>query len=240
MEFAHQFIIFIDFDGTITKKDVGASVFLHFGKRPDVDEIELAIREHRISGLEGWRQLFNAAPGLTIPAIEDFSADFEIDSSLHSLISFCEQREYPVYILSDGFDNYIKIILEREGLGHIPYFSNSLAVSANNVIPVFPYPDSECNYCANCKRNHILNNSDDDSYTVYIGNGSSDTCPAQYCDFIFAKDDLLKYCERERISYFPYTTFDDVVLRMEAVSQKRKPKKRHQAQMKRNEIYKLG
>ena len=45
---------------------------------------------------------------------------------------------------------------------------------------------------ANCKKNHIINHSSDDDITIYIGDGNSDKDAAQYCDFIFAKNDLLK------------------------------------------------
>ena len=60
------------------------------------------------------------------------------------------------------------------------------------------------NKCANCKRNHILNSSSDDDITIYIGDGWSDTCAAEHCDFIFAKKSLLKYCEAKWISILPF------------------------------------
>jgi 2-hydroxy-3-keto-5-methylthiopentenyl-1-phosphate phosphatase len=58
-----------------------------------------------------------------------------------------------------------------------------------------------------------------------------------FCDFIFAKDDLLKYCEKERITFFPFNNFDDVIERMEMLRQKKRLKKRHQAELNRREIY---
>lgn len=236
----HKFRVFVDFDGTITREDVGANIFLEFGRRPEVDEIELAIREHRITAYEGWMKLFNAAPGLSLPAIEQYARGFDIDTSFKRLLEFCGQKEIPVCILSDGFENYIRLILEREGITGPVLYANSLETIGGIVVPQFPYSDEECNDCANCKRNHILECSHDDDFTVYIGNGSSDTCPAQFCDYIFAKDDLLKYCEKNRITYYPYFSFNDVVNKLEEIVAKRRPKKRHQAVLKRMEVYKLG
>jgi 2-hydroxy-3-keto-5-methylthiopentenyl-1-phosphate phosphatase len=58
-----------------------------------------------------------------------------------------------------------------------------------------------------------------------------------FCDFIFAKDDLLRYCEKERISYFPFNNFTDVIGRMETLRNRKRLKKRHQAELKRRELY---
>ncbi|MCK5085877.1 MAG: 2-hydroxy-3-keto-5-methylthiopentenyl-1-phosphate phosphatase, partial [Melioribacteraceae bacterium] len=110
----------------------------------------------------------------------------------------------------------------------------------NNLIPQFPYTDEECKICANCKRNHILNNSSDDDFTIYIGDGLSDTCPAQFVDFIFAKRSLLKFCEKNRISYFPYNNFYDIKNRLDELMKKKRIKKRHQAELKRREVYIQG
>jgi len=106
------------------------------------------------------------------------------------------------------------------------------------LIPSFPYYDVACSSSANCKRNHIINNSGDDEYTVYIGDGNSDKYTIDFCDFIFAKDDLLKYCERNRISYFPFNNFLDVKNKLEQLQSKKNLKKRHRAELKRKETYK--
>ena len=108
------------------------------------------------------------------------------------------------------------------------------------MIPTFPYTDEECRKCANCKRNHILANSSDTDFTVYIGDGYSDTCPAQYCDFVFAKNSLLKYCEVNRITYFPFTNFRDVQKRLNELVNKKRLKKKHQAELKRKQVYRQG
>jgi 2-hydroxy-3-keto-5-methylthiopentenyl-1-phosphate phosphatase len=90
---------------------------------------------------------------------------------------------------------------------------------------------------ANCKRKHILENSGEEDFTIYIGDGFSDRDPIQYVDFIFAKDNLLKYCEKERITYFPFNDFDDVISRLNELSSKKRLKKRYQAELKRREAF---
>ncbi len=233
--------IFVDFDGTITKEDVGAGIFLHFGDYNKVMTIEQKISSLEISGSEGWEKLFNVLPQVDEQKLTEFVSGFQIDDTFKDFVSFTEKNFLDVFVLSDGFDFYIEKILRRENLSYLKFYSNNLEISRDGkMIPSFHYRDEECNKCANCKRNHILANSGEDEYTVYIGNGSSDVCPAQYCDFIFAKDTLLKYCEKERISYFPFDNFNDVKQKLENLLSKKRLKKRHQAEIKRKHVYQLG
>ncbi len=233
--------IFIDFDGTITRKDVGASMFLEYGDHDKIYKIVEDIRQLRIPAFEGWRRLFDAVPTLDFNNMSGFIDTFEIDTSFREFVQYCETRNCSLMILSDGFEFYIKQILQREGISSIPFYSNKIIKTPEGkFLPGFPYRDEECRRCANCKRNHILNHSADDDFTIYIGNGSSDTCPALYCDYIFAKDDLLKFCEKERVTFYPYRTFADIQKTLEQFFSRKRLKKRHQAVLKRNEVYRLG
>ncbi len=237
----HRIKVFIDFDGTITKIDTGEEIFRRFGKQPDADRIIEDIREGIITAKEGWVRLFASAPDMTIKNIYSIMDDIFIDENFVEFHQLLKIQNIPHFILSDGFENYIQFILQREGLQDIPVFSNRLIESGSNgLMPQFPYMDEECRDCANCKRDHIIEQSGDEEFTVYIGNGSSDTCPAQFCDYVFAKDDLLKFCSREKVTCFSYNNFADVQNVFIQLLQRKRLKKKHQAVLKRNEVYKLG
>ncbi|MBA4250353.1 MAG: 2-hydroxy-3-keto-5-methylthiopentenyl-1-phosphate phosphatase [Chlorobiaceae bacterium] len=232
--------IFVDFDGTITKEDVGANIFLKYGEREKVETIIEKIRDRSISALQGWIDLVATMKGVSFSEIEKYVEEFEIDKSFHEFIKMTTENKIDVVILSDGFSFYINKILQREELSHLKFYSNHLAEVNGKIVPSFPYTDEECNLCANCKRNHILSLSSDDDFTIYIGNGNSDKCPAQFCDYIFAKDSLLKFCESERISFTPYKSFVDVKKKTEELMAKKRLKKRHQAELKRKTVYLQG
>jgi len=72
---------------------------------------------------------------------------------------------------------------------------------------------------------------------VFIGNGNSDKNAAEFCDFIFAKNELLKFCEKERITYFPFNNFTDVIQKLTKLKNRKRLKKRHQAELKRRQAY---
>jgi 2-hydroxy-3-keto-5-methylthiopentenyl-1-phosphate phosphatase len=64
--------------------------------------------------------------------------------------------------------------------------------------------------CANCKQAHVDSLKEKGYLTVYIGNGYSDRCPSGHADMVFAKDDLLEHCVREKIDCIKFRNFRDV------------------------------
>lgn len=233
-----QFKIFIDFDGTITKNDVGEEIFRKFVDEDVVNKIVEDLLSEKISSRECWEALCFSAPSIEKKEFDEFILSQEVESTLHRFIDYCIKNNFPVFVLSDGFDYYIEKILNKENLGHLIFFSNELNLTANGkLIPSFPYFNADCRSSSNCKRNHIIEYSSEDDYTVYIGDGSSDIDAVQYVDFIFAKDSLLRFCEMNRITFFPFRNFDDVIVKLDGLLSKKRLKKRHQAELKRREAY---
>ncbi|RMD48882.1 MAG: 2-hydroxy-3-keto-5-methylthiopentenyl-1-phosphate phosphatase [Ignavibacteria bacterium] len=235
-----KFKIFVDFDGTITKTDVGEALFINFGDAARAREIVDLYLEDKITSKETWILLCESINNFDTEGFVKFLDTIEIDSEFKNFVDFCKNNDLDIFVLSDGLDFYIDKILKREGLENLTVYSNKLKISGGKFFPVFPYTDEECNQCANCKRNHIITNSSDEDITIYIGDGWSDKCPAQYCDFIFAKDSLLKFCEKNRISYYPYRNFGEVRLRIADLLKRKRIRKRHQAELNRKAVYLQG
>lgn len=234
------FKIFIDFDGTITTRDVGEAFVNTFGDPVKIRSIVQDWIEEKITSPESWYRMFDTIGTLDFEKFLKFLEEIEIDSTFREFVEYCRSNRFEIRILSDGFDIYIKRILEREGLGSLEVYCNRAEINDGTLRPVFPYGDEHCRFCGNCKRNHILSKSGDDDYIVYIGDGYSDKCPVQYCDFIFAKASLLKYCEVNRITYFPFRNFNDVKKKLEELKNKKRLKKRYQAELKRFEVFRQG
>ena len=232
-----NFKIFVDFDGTITKEDVGEGIFRKFGKPEIVNKVIDDLLNDRISSRECWEVLCESTRIVDQTELNNFIDKIEIEEDFSEFIDFCQGNEFEIFVLSDGFDYYLKKIFERENLTGLKYFANALEVKDGKLIPSFPYYKADFVSSANCKRDHIITNSGDDDFTVFIGDGNSDKDAVLYSDFIFAKNDLLRFCEMERITYFPFKNFYDVINRLEELMNKKRLKKRHQAQLKRREAY---
>ncbi len=232
--------IFCDFDGTITTKDVGEHMFLEFGDSDKAYSIFQRWVRKEIDSAQEWTELLGLVKDLTEEQFDSFLETIEIVYGFKEFVQFCDQNNLDLIILSDGMDYYIKKILDNNGFDNLVFYSNKMIFTEEGPKASFPYSDEECKDCANCKRNHIIENSSDEDITIYIGDGYSDTCPVQYVDFIFAKKTLLKFCEKERISYYPFKNFKDVVNRIKPLLEKKHIKKRHQAELKRKAVYAQG
>lgn len=237
--------IFCDFDGTITKRDVGDAMFERFGGGICTDIIN-EYREEKISAVECFRRESEACGEVDVAELHRFLSSQEIDQSFQEFVTFCREQGFALTIVSDGMDYYIKIILEQHHID-VPFFSNTL-----NLIPIngssnvrfslsFPYTDEMCDRCACCKRNHILTHSGDDDIIVYIGEGYSDRCPAKYADVTFAKGELLRYCLQEHLPCCQYETFRDIQERMKRFliepNSRDRFRKRRQAELARREAF---
>ena len=239
--------VFIDFDGTITRHDVGDALFESFGGKQSVEAVEM-YREGTISAVECFQRECVACGDVDSSELVSFLDIQEIDSTFPEFVRFCRARGLEPCIVSDGMDYYIRHILARNGVD-IPFFSNSLSLipatrqGTVRLIPTFPYTDEVCDRCASCKRNHMLSRCSDEVIIVYVGEGYSDRCPARFADIVFAKDDLLRFCLQENISFFEYRTFADIQNRLtqlldEQDSNGRKIiKKRRQAELERREVF---
>ena len=238
--------VFVDFDGTITKPDVGDALFEQFGGQKSLDAVQ-EYRKRLISAVECFRRECAACGEVEKGALDAFLASQPIDETFVRFTEFCQQRELSITILSDGMDYYITFILEHHGIGRVKFFANHLELipidysSRVRFTPSFSFTDESCERCACCKRNHILTHCADDDIIVYIGEGYSDRCPVRYADIVFAKEELVDYCRQENISYFEYRTFADVENRlcnMLDISGKRSPfRKRRQAELARRDVF---
>lgn len=234
---ADKIKIFVDFDGTISTVDIGKEIFYTFGNKNKVDEVISNLKNEIINSLQCWEQLIENSNKINENILIQIIDSAKIDESFHRFANFCYSNKIEIFILSDGFDIYIKRILQREGLSHIPFYANKLEIVDEKFVASFPYFNPDYPTTANPKMIHIINNSADDDYTIYIGNGSSDYLAAQYCDLIFAKNNLLKFCEINRIYYYPYKNFDDILNRIKMLLGKKRLKKSHQAMLKRKIAY---
>ncbi len=236
-----NFKMFVDFDGTISKYDIGEILVKEYGDTQRSQDIIDRWVKGEIDSALSWKLMCDSVGELDVEKFLEHVNSLPIDPGFHDFVDYCDKINADIAILSDGMNLYINSFLKKEKLDYLTVYSNKVVVTnENRLIPSFPYGDEECKQCGNCKRNHILENSHDDDFTVYVGDGNSDLCPAQYCDFVFAKGSLLKYCEKNRISYFPFNTFHDVIDRLSDLGNKKRLKKRHQAELKRREVYMRG
>lgn len=202
--------VFCDFDGTISRRDVGYNMFHHFsGGKNDV--LLPAWMEGTLSTRDCLRQeaaMVHASP----EEILTFLDSFEIDEYFVSFENRCRKAGVPVIVMSEGLDFYIKRVLGRYGLEHLPLMCNEGFLENGTIRIEFPHKNHICRTCGNCKGERIAEYRavHPGVRAVFVGDGYSDACAAREADLLFAKKDLRTYCEKHNIRYNSYGTFKDV------------------------------
>lgn len=225
---------FIDFDGTITTEDTGDAFFLRFGS-PECSRIVQEYREGRISARECFRREAAEIRSLPLAEADAFARSRALTPGFAEFVRFCRELGLMIHVVSDGLDFYIERVFASHGIEGVPFTSNRLVTDPVGV--VFPHSAEDCDRCACCKRNVILGLAGEEDIIAYIGEGYSDRCAAQYADIVFAKDDLQRYCQKENISYYPYTDFHDILFRYRQLCARRRLRKRRRAELRRREAF---
>ena len=203
-------LVLVDFDGTITENDVGALLFNSFSKGKNKKIVSEWIKG-KISSKECLRRECQLIE-ITKKQLENFALSQKIDEHFLDFVDLCKGDKVDIVILSDGLDYYIKLILSKYHLDDIPFYSNTVRFDHKKLVPEFPYYEKGCGNCGNCKKYHLNNLRRAGQKVVYIGDGLSDKCAISEADFVFAKDDLKSFCEKEKIDYFEFQDFRDVIL----------------------------
>lgn len=235
--------VFVDFDGTVTKEDVGNAFFRRYAGQSRYDALLVEYKAERMSARQCFREGISAIGRVNREEAAGFVRDCAIDPHFASFVSFCRDHDIGLTIVSDGLSFYINEILDQHGMADVQVFSNVLefgpaghdGLSALDIR--FPYADVECQRCACCKRNMIVTHAGEDDIIIYVGEGYSDRCPVQYADIVFAKDQLQTFCQQKNISYFLYESFRDVTERLQILLSRKKLRKRVAAERMRRELF---
>jgi 2,3-diketo-5-methylthio-1-phosphopentane phosphatase len=199
-------MLFVDFDGTISKEDVCSTMVKKFA-REGWEEINTLWEEGVLSTEDCANrtlELMEVEPEV----LEDFFATVDIDDSFMPFVNWMGYKKIPLYILSDGYDNYITKVLMRHEL-NLPYYANHLEYKEGWQIKCLHW-DKECKKCGVCKTALVQELLQTGYASVYIGDGYSDICPAEHCNIVFAKKDLARLCLEKGIPFYHYENFTDV------------------------------
>jgi len=203
--------VFCDFDGTITRRDVGYNMFRHFSKGANAELVE-PWKTGQISTRECLR-LEAAMVKASEAEVYAYLDTFELNRGFDAFASACRETDLDLIVISDGLDFYIEYILKRYDLGWIPVVTNQGRFGPDGLVVSFPHQNTSCQRCGSCKGERIgeyRERAGEPVRIAFIGDGYSDLCALEAADLIMAKKDLEEHC-RHNIGHTPYDDFDDVV-----------------------------
>ncbi len=212
--------IFCDFDGTATEQDVGQEFFLRFGRRKECLAAVEAWLSGRISSAEMYLREF-AGVRAEAAEVERFARSMRLRRGFVEFVNDCRSRGDQLFVVSDGFAFYIRLILQMAGLSEMEVLANDWRFEPGGRLrPLFPFLQQSCGRCANCKGHHVRARRCG-RLQIYIGDGYSDRCGAAEADIIFARRDLARFCEEQEWTYYAYEDFEDVRKILEKIRRSR-------------------
>lgn len=232
--------IFSDFDGTITKNDIWTSSLIRFiDDKAKYQEICNELSSQKIGTRETIIRLLELVNNFSFEKFNSYLDEEKVDEHFKDFLDFCKKREYDFFIVSGGFDYYINHILKREN-ADVKYYSCNMIwdESKKKLSPGFIHTDEYCQLCETCKRNVLINNTNDlnNEISVFIGDGESDFCVSGFADIVFAKGKLASYCWKNNITYFEYQNFADIKNKIISLTGESKIKQRQEAKNRRRDV----
>ncbi|MEQ8174352.1 MAG: MtnX-like HAD-IB family phosphatase [Syntrophomonadaceae bacterium] len=200
-------VIFLDFDGTVAYRDVGYHMVKRFASE-GWEEINLMWEEGALSTAQCAQKTLDIMK-VSPAELEEFFLEQELDPGFESFLEWISTRPAPLYIVSDGYDNYIEPILKKHGLS-IPYYANHLDYDGGWIFTSF-HSNPECGKCGTCKSSIVQEQTPPGAVSIYIGDGYSDRCAAGGCDIVLAKDALASHCQENNIPFHHFKDFYDVI-----------------------------
>lgn len=126
--------------------------------------------------------------------------------------------EFYQSVQAKGFD----LVIASEGLKEyiLPFFSEeAVRIIANECSEeedgtlhlITPHSSEVCLDCGTCKKEIVLSYRDKGHFIVYIGDGESDYCAAEFADIRFARSLLAKHLELQHFEFILFEDFLDIL-----------------------------
>jgi len=202
-------IVFFDFDNTITPFDVLDDLVKRFSINQRWKFFEREWKDGKISSRRCLAEQLRRVR-ITRPELLKYISTIRIDPNFTKLHKLLKKEGLELNILSDSFTFLIRNILRNNGIKDAKMYANRLKFSKDRLIPSFPRGSKRCLRCAHCKKNNLLKKGIKNKIIMYVGDGLSDVCPAEYSDIVFAKGSLLRHFRRKNLLCVSYRSMLDI------------------------------
>ncbi len=204
-----KYLFLSDFDGTITLIDTVEAMVDRFA-RGEYAQINQQWRD-KVLDTETTAKRILEMFAATEDELREFLNNIAIDPFFTEFVHEVQAREDRLMITSDGYDYNIDLIMNREGLGHIPFYANHLIIREHEFSMSCGFFNPQCGLCGTCKRLLMDRLRSQHEIVVYIGDGFSDMCVSEYADIVLAKGRLITFCRENRLPCIEVEGFSDIL-----------------------------
>lgn len=191
-----------DFDGTVTLRDVGDHLLLHYGfaDRKTIEEsYSLKVRVE-----DFMKRAFSGAK-LTEEVIASFVREkVRARAGFRDFILFCEAAGIPFEIASGGIDLYADPFFKKHGVAVKSFFGRARVVKGGIRIN---YPFLKRMDLSSFKASRVGRLKKAGYKVVFFGDGPNDLKAAELADKVYATGRLLRLCRERGIAASPLLSF---------------------------------
>ncbi|GAO49503.1 hypothetical protein SAICODRAFT_66451 [Saitoella complicata NRRL Y-17804] len=218
-------IVFSDFDGTITWDDSNDFMTDNYGfgveKRKEMNE---RVLRDEITFRDSFKMMLDSVKLPFEEAKKILTENITLDPGFRPFYEWCLANDVEVIILSSGMEPLIRALLTRllgEELGSkIEIVSNSVDIRPDGTWEIIYHDDSGFGHDKSLEiEKWNARVPEEERMFFYCGDGVSDLSAAEKTGLLFAKEgrDLIGYCDRQKIPYTVFKTFEDIHKKVEAI-----------------------
>ncbi|MFI5254138.1 MAG: haloacid dehalogenase-like hydrolase [Candidatus Limnocylindrales bacterium] len=201
----------VDFDGTISRSDVGDDLLASYG--PDAALLAAKDADYD-AGLIGSRELmlWDMAALPDDPALLRIAAaEVPLDETFSSFVAAVQAAGAAIEIVSDGLGFYVvpSLTALQPSLAELPMATNENRLAGPGGMS-FPFGHPACFVCGTCKRERVRAHAADGRVVVFVGDGTSDRYAAHHADIVFAKGSLARWCLEAGWPFRPWHRFAEI------------------------------
>jgi 2-hydroxy-3-keto-5-methylthiopentenyl-1-phosphate phosphatase len=204
-------VVLCDFDGTVSEVEASLAILRHFipgqWERYERPWLEKEISTHDCLGYQ-----FTMLKVPVEKMARFASKTIGLREGFKEFVTWCRTKGHGLVITSSGVDFYIKAILDKNGLGDIPFIADRTHwVDGIGHIAEEGLFNEDCDWCGNCKLELLELYRGRKAKIVYVGDGATDECPATKADLVLARAALLEFCKKEELgNCLPFRDFFEV------------------------------
>jgi 2,3-diketo-5-methylthio-1-phosphopentane phosphatase len=200
----------LDFDGTVTNKDIGDEVCDRFAP-PAWRDIDAQWVRNELSLPEAQRRMWGLARCAPDEARAYAVSVGALRPGLDALVA-AATASGALWLASGGFDFYIEALLDSRLAKFERAFYNRARFVDGKIAVEFPHDGLACGRCAVCKGKVCDQARAIADRVVFIGDGASDRCAIGRADLLCAvRGSLLaRACDERGVAYHAFERLDDL------------------------------
>jgi 2-hydroxy-3-keto-5-methylthiopentenyl-1-phosphate phosphatase len=203
---AKPLAVFCDFDGTITERDMIVTLGEKFC--PDgIERLKKEILSRQKTVRDGVAELFAMIPSSQKDAMLRYAKDIvRWRAGFQEFLEFCKAQAIPFIVCSGGIDFFIEPLMEPFRPWIHKIYSIPSDFSGPTVALRHPYG---CETCGTCKVKVMEEYPG--TIQLLIGDSITDLHGAHHANVVFARNGLKDFLDQDKVSYYPFETFFDVL-----------------------------